>query len=448
MFDETYSSDHITRGENDTNRYELGRIGEHYVVMNYPSAVTRDENRATKIATDMKSTFMSIRFILLVGVGSAAPCMTNDIRLGDVVFGLEVLPYKQGAVADSENGPYVRSGVAKQPPEELRGAITLLKTGDRSNIQLEEVTDHLSSPTDAAQRPSQDNLYLPDYPCRGEECDCGRPQLHDARLLMERNFRRHINHIMIHEGVVGSADQPMRSVTKRIELSQRDKIICFETGTAGVMDICPCLTIRGISDYADGHKIVDWKPYASLVAAICARKLLGRLQLPEVRELDLPSKPSQVARWMQGATHKAHSTASRLRRSDCKLRAAEQIVNALRERRYILADIIDLDLLKMDKDSLRKAMERDLGQNDTKVIYDRMKSLEVLQLDLIKGLDALERQLHKQTRRRPMLHHRESDDPREWKKLRDQLDVELALAGKLSERIHKCLSTTRRFLPP
>jgi nucleoside phosphorylase len=43
---------------------------------------------------------------------------------------------------------------------------------------------------------------------------------------------------------------------------------------AGVMNIVPCLVIRGIADYADSHKNKIWQEYASATAAAYAKSLL------------------------------------------------------------------------------------------------------------------------------------------------------------------------------
>jgi nucleoside phosphorylase len=33
-----------------------------------------------------------------------------------------------------------------------------------------------------------------------------------------------------------------------------DGVLCFEMEAAGIMNVLPCLVIRGICDYADAHK--------------------------------------------------------------------------------------------------------------------------------------------------------------------------------------------------
>jgi hypothetical protein len=46
---------------------------------------------------------------------------------------------------------------------------------------------------------------------------------------------------------------------------------------AGLMNIFPCLVIRGICDYSDTHKTKEWQGYTSMVAAAYAKDLLYRI---------------------------------------------------------------------------------------------------------------------------------------------------------------------------
>ncbi|KAF4856282.1 Vegetative incompatibility protein HET-E-1 [Colletotrichum siamense] len=60
---------------------------------------------------------------------------------------------------------------------------------------------------------------------------------------------------------------------------------------AGMMDILPCLPIRGICDYSDSHKNKSWQRYAAATAAALATELLAVLPSSELRErLELPSR--------------------------------------------------------------------------------------------------------------------------------------------------------------
>ncbi|KAH7255956.1 hypothetical protein BKA59DRAFT_498766 [Fusarium tricinctum] len=54
-------------------------------------------------------------------------------------------------------------------------------------------------------------------------------------------------------------------------------IICFEMEAVGLMDVLPCLPIRGICDYLDSYKAKDWQKYAVVVAAAYVREFLEAL---------------------------------------------------------------------------------------------------------------------------------------------------------------------------
>lgn len=87
---------------------------------------------------------------------------------------------------------------------------------------------------------------------------------------------------------------------KRLKLP-KEKILCYEIEAAEVMKITPFLPIRGISDCADGHKNDYWHLYASLTAAVYARKLLLSVLPQFVAQLPLILSGNIVDRYITGA---------------------------------------------------------------------------------------------------------------------------------------------------
>ena len=81
----------LVQNANDTNLYTLGKISEHNVVIACLPAGQMGTNSAAAVAIQMKSTFKSIRFGLMIGIGGGVPSAEADIRLGDVVISR---PYK------------------------------------------------------------------------------------------------------------------------------------------------------------------------------------------------------------------------------------------------------------------------------------------------------------------------------------------------------------------
>lgn len=71
--------------QNDDNSYILGRIHAHNVVIACLPSGVYGTTSATTVAAQMRYSFESIRFFLMVGIGRGVPSKKNDIRLGDVV---------------------------------------------------------------------------------------------------------------------------------------------------------------------------------------------------------------------------------------------------------------------------------------------------------------------------------------------------------------------------
>ena len=71
--------------KSDNNSYYLGRISGHNVALASLPAGVYGTTSAAVVATQMQSSFESIRFGLMVGIGGGIPSERFDIRLGDVV---------------------------------------------------------------------------------------------------------------------------------------------------------------------------------------------------------------------------------------------------------------------------------------------------------------------------------------------------------------------------
>nr|XP_036581485.1 pfs domain-containing protein [Colletotrichum truncatum]KAF6789836.1 pfs domain-containing protein [Colletotrichum truncatum] len=116
----------------------------------------------------------------------------------------------------------------------------------------------------------------------------------DPRKELQRRERASTDP-MVYYGLIASGDSVIKNSVSRDEIVQRlgEKCICFEMEAAGLMDNFPCLVIRGICDYADGHKNDRWQNYAAVTAAAFAKELLevldgedveGALRMDEVME--------------------------------------------------------------------------------------------------------------------------------------------------------------------
>ncbi|RBA14660.1 hypothetical protein FPRO05_13471 [Fusarium proliferatum] len=233
VLDKSYGTDEdagFISGKDDPNKYRLGRIGPHYVVINRPRHGWSGQLPASKIVNGMKSTFPGMRFWLLVGIGGGVPSQKADVRLGDVVLGMSVLPYKKGKEKDNI---FEITGKTKEPPVELLDVVTELKHKLEFGLSLDQMLDNVLQRQVASQdvlrrkyrRPSNDHLWRSDYIHRDDEC------------------------------------------------------------ASGNRDLTGCISIRGISDYSDGHKNDIWHDYAALSAAVCAAELLQCLSTNTVLKM-------------------------------------------------------------------------------------------------------------------------------------------------------------------
>jgi nucleoside phosphorylase len=83
MLDEEHED--LEHDENDNNLYSLGSISDHNIVVVCLPAGLISNNPAAVVATQMKATFRSVRFGLMVGIGGGVLNTESDIRLGDMI---------------------------------------------------------------------------------------------------------------------------------------------------------------------------------------------------------------------------------------------------------------------------------------------------------------------------------------------------------------------------
>ncbi|KAL4781960.1 nucleoside phosphorylase domain-containing protein [Aspergillus varians] len=273
----------------DDNTYVLGNIGQHNIVVACLPAGVYGTTSATSVAMHMRTTFPSLRFCLMVGVAGGAPSPKADIRLGDIVVSKPtagyggVIQYDYGKALAGEFRP---TGFLDKPPAVLLTAIARLQARHHlygSHIQetIAEVLKRYRQLSMTFSSPGQDKdlLFISSFnhidrsQSRCDGCD---------RSMLEPRSLRHLTAPFIFYGLIASANQVMQDAVKRDSLSHRHGILCFEMEAAGLMDVLPCLIIRGICDYSDSHKNKEWQGYAAINAAAYARELLSVIPVHEV----------------------------------------------------------------------------------------------------------------------------------------------------------------------
>jgi nucleoside phosphorylase len=266
----------------DTNLYTCGRVGEHNVVIACLPQGHTGTNSAAAVAMQMKSTFSSTRFGLMVGIGGGVPSEEADIRLGDVVVSK---PHKvHGGVVQYDLGKatpsgFERTGALSKPPTVLLNAVAKLQANQlRGRGMLLEYLSKLNRlPDFSREAAGSDTLFEVKYNHVGS-ATCAECKTEHA---VTRDVRG--QDVVVHHGTIASGNQLMRSAAERARVSaELGGVLCFEMEAAGLMDTFPCLVIRGICDYADSHKNKQWQPYAAGTAAAYAKELLSVVPVADV----------------------------------------------------------------------------------------------------------------------------------------------------------------------
>lgn len=266
----------------DQNTYTLGKMGAHNVVMACMPSGVYGMTSATRVASQMLSSFPSVRFGLMVGIGGGAPNTRADVRLGDVVvskptetFG-GVVQFDYGKTI--QQGGFIRTGTLNKPPEILLTAMSNLQA--EHSMRRSRIPEYLSDmaahhPTMASEfaRPPQkpDQLFESPYGHVEFEETC---DMCDPCRLVHRPPRAE-DCPTIHYGLIATANQVMKNANVRDKLAHELGILCFEMEAGGLMDSFPCLVVRGICDYSDSHKNKQWQKYAAATAAAYAKELLS-----------------------------------------------------------------------------------------------------------------------------------------------------------------------------
>ncbi|KAF1812073.1 purine and uridine phosphorylase, partial [Eremomyces bilateralis CBS 781.70] len=301
IFDEEHAPPTgFARHPTDANRYTWGRMGEHNIVIVSLAAGDYGTTSATTTASSLLASLPSIRVGLLVGIGGgiARPDDDCDIRLGDIVVsqpdGTTGGVCQYDLIKAKPGDRRERKGFLGRPPTVLLNALASIRADhERKDSKvpcfLQQMLEKYpkmgkrskTSPGYAYQGFDNDRLFKtssghvsgPD--CRG--CDAAGEVQRDPRDTTDPD---------IHYGTIASGNTLVKDAAARdrIVADVGEDCICFEMEAAGLMNLFPCLVIRGICDYADSHKNDRWQRYASATAAAYAKELLAYVPVAEVQE--------------------------------------------------------------------------------------------------------------------------------------------------------------------
>ncbi|KAF3904092.1 hypothetical protein ABW21_db0205360 [Orbilia brochopaga] len=288
MLEEVHASLPLPPG--DQNTYCLGSIAGHNVAIACLPKGTIGTNAAAITATRMTTTFPSIRFGLLVGIGGGIPSRDHDIRLGDVVVSVPqdqhggVIQWDKGKT--TQGAKFVRTGLLNKPPTVLTSALSKLSIehdleGSRCSEFISDMLERYPKlrskygPRDV----STDILYKAHYDHAGDlDTTCANC---DRSKAVQREPRE--EEVVVHYGLIASGNQVIKHGPTRDEISREvGGALCIEMEAAGIMNDFPCIVIRGICDYADSHKNKAWQEYAAATAAAFAKELLHTIPKSQI----------------------------------------------------------------------------------------------------------------------------------------------------------------------
>ncbi|EQB57369.1 hypothetical protein CGLO_02517 [Colletotrichum gloeosporioides Cg-14] len=301
MLDQRHPNIPSMQPPTDTNAYTLGSIGGHNIVIACLPKGQIGVVSAATVATNMVSTFPSIKIGLMVGIGGGVP--SNKVRLGDVVVSSPtgthpgVVQWDFGKA--KEGGNFERTGSLNNPSTFLLAALTKLETAhEMEGSKIDEYVEELGR-----KFPKMASKYLRSEALRDVlfKADCAHVNMDDTSSEQDdepdacqqcdktKSKERKLREARIHFGLIASGSQVIKDGVFRDKLNQDlgGDVLCVEMEAAGLVTNFPCLIIRGICDYADSHKNKDWQEHAAAVAAALAKEFLGYIE-PQIIEKEPP----------------------------------------------------------------------------------------------------------------------------------------------------------------
>ncbi|KAL4768738.1 hypothetical protein BDW60DRAFT_219490 [Aspergillus nidulans var. acristatus] len=284
LFDHLYDiAYHAELGKvpNDPNLYTLGRIGVYdAVLVHMPGA---GKVVAASATAHIKLSYPNIELAFLIGVCQGVPSIADcqsergrtDIHLGDVIIGTGVVQYDLGKHKPRE---FVRKNTFEanlgRSNQDIRSLLSKMKALKdelrcRQRKYLAAIQESVEVPCPGA---TSDILYSQDYKHKRKICQCASGQFTDESLVARRG--EYAAFPLVHFGLLASGDRPMRSTKLRDKIARREGVLGFETEGAGIWDNLPCVLVKGVVNYADGHESKDWQCFAAANAAACMRALL------------------------------------------------------------------------------------------------------------------------------------------------------------------------------
>ncbi|KAF3938913.1 hypothetical protein ABW19_dt0200338 [Dactylella cylindrospora] len=216
--------------KHDQNVYKLGKIAAHNVVIVLLPFTGRVA--AAIVAANAWRTFSNLEITLLIGAGAASGAGSGTVELEDVVIGDRVCQWDAIPIEKDEwPGGMGRSWISHRPSPALLQIAGQVHT----TSAFETVTG-----------------------------------------ILQSSFGYDFGKRAIHTGVIASGNLIVKNAKVRDEIAQMAGACCFDTESAGLASHFNSLSIRGISNLADGSpQFVGARLNAAIISAAVAKYIIS-----------------------------------------------------------------------------------------------------------------------------------------------------------------------------
>lgn len=282
----------------DGNHYFFGEINQHKVVIACLPPGMPGITSANTLIQPLKQSFPNLIIHLFVGIGGGIPRnprpkdANEDIHLGDVVVGWSeragvpaVVQYDFFRSRGTTQEPELLSRLDKPDSVLVKALVPMTSDRHRGQSTFHRHLEQLAT-REKYQHPGFENDLLFEADCSHRPVDPSANDCRNCGKTAERPVRA--NKIpQFHLGTVLSGNRIIEDSQERDRLSRTNhNAICFEMEAAGAIDYTHCLVIRGISDYADSHRVsLAWYDYAAASAAAFAKELLCVLRPAQLQTM-------------------------------------------------------------------------------------------------------------------------------------------------------------------
>jgi nucleoside phosphorylase len=283
----------------DSNSYHYGSINGHNIVIACMPPGDPGIVSANSLVQPLRANFRFLRIHLFVGLGGGVPfdppcpLAKDDIHLGDVVIGWSsevggpaVVQYDLGRIRETN---FQMTAHSDRPDRHLATALgSILMNQRRNRTRFQKHLDDIISQNSDFAHPGQSADRLYKQTClHGDAEDCSGCS---SSELVDRPTRQDTN-IIFHQSTIASGNSLIKNAIERDRISGLcHGARCFEMEAAGVINEIRPLVIRGIADYADGHKNWKWHDYAAAAAASFAKEFLYTIAPNTMEDLQ-PAAP-------------------------------------------------------------------------------------------------------------------------------------------------------------